>query len=309
MNRHVLALTCGTMAVSLAMALPAVKATTLEDCNKAQGYYKVSLGKQGADRIYLLERVIELCPSHAQVRKDLLLAYKEAAEICCSREEYGQALEHYNKSLDINPHDASTFTDRAKVYYLRGQHEMARDDYREALRLKPDEAKTREAVKALESEIATLEGGFKTADQIMKKLKHSAGQPKAPNLMGFQNVSVPKHRERFENILFEEWSYTMKPESIVQVQEVGKALSSLKGGHLCFAVEGHTDNRGDEKRNMELSQQRAEAVKNYLVKEFQIDPGEITSRGFGYTIPLVPNTSPENMRRNRRVEILFLPSQ
>ncbi|MCB9528109.1 MAG: OmpA family protein [Myxococcales bacterium] len=71
-------------------------------------------------------------------------------------------------------------------------------------------------------------------------------------------------------------------------------------------VEGHTDDVGDDDVNLRLSQRRALAVVNYLVG-MGIDRARLTYEGYGETRPLLPNDSPENRARNRRVEFLALP--
>ena len=48
-------------------------------------------------------------------------------------------------------------------------------------------------------------------------------------------------------------------------------------------IEGHTDNVGGKKYNLNLSQKRAEAVRNIMVTKFNIDPSRITAKGFGYS--------------------------
>jgi outer membrane protein OmpA-like peptidoglycan-associated protein len=70
-------------------------------------------------------------------------------------------------------------------------------------------------------------------------------------------------------------------------------------------VEGHTDNRGGAEHNMELSKARAAAVVEYLNKQ-GIDPTRLESQGFGSTQPLVPNSTPGNRAKNRRVTFRIL---
>lgn len=66
-------------------------------------------------------------------------------------------------------------------------------------------------------------------------------------------------------------------------------------------IEGHTDDSGSEALNMELSQARAESVRNYLVQQ-GISLDRIVAKGFGPSKPLMPNTSKRNRELNRRVE-------
>jgi OOP family OmpA-OmpF porin len=70
-------------------------------------------------------------------------------------------------------------------------------------------------------------------------------------------------------------------------------------------IEGHTDNRGIAQRNMELSKARARAVMGYLVRQ-GIDSSRLESEGYGSTQPLVPNLTPANRARNRRVTFRIL---
>jgi outer membrane protein OmpA-like peptidoglycan-associated protein len=70
-------------------------------------------------------------------------------------------------------------------------------------------------------------------------------------------------------------------------------------------IEGHTDNRGVPEKNMQLSKDRAAAVKAYLIK-VGVDPLRLDSEGYGATQPLVPNLTPANRTKNRRVAFKIL---
>jgi outer membrane protein OmpA-like peptidoglycan-associated protein len=78
-----------------------------------------------------------------------------------------------------------------------------------------------------------------------------------------------------------------------------------------FTVEGHTDSKGSDEFNMDLSVRRARAVANLLEKNYQNLEGHIDTTGFGESRPIAPNTfpngadNPEGRQRNRRVEIRF----
>ncbi|MBY0315385.1 MAG: OmpA family protein [Bdellovibrionales bacterium] len=65
-------------------------------------------------------------------------------------------------------------------------------------------------------------------------------------------------------------------------------------------IEGHTDNTGSEKQNYSISQKRANAVMNYLVKQ-KIDKKRLTAKGYGPSQAVGDNNTPEGREKNRRV--------
>jgi OOP family OmpA-OmpF porin len=73
---------------------------------------------------------------------------------------------------------------------------------------------------------------------------------------------------------------------------------------LRLEVQGHTDNVGQAAANLTLSQQRATAVRDYLLKIGGIAAARLTAAGYGDTRPVAPNTTDEGRAQNRRVEIV-----
>ncbi len=71
-------------------------------------------------------------------------------------------------------------------------------------------------------------------------------------------------------------------------------------------VQGHTDASGDAAKNLTLSQQRAESVKDYLVKKGKIEEARLQAKGLGQEKPFADNDSAEGQQRNRRVEFHIL---
>ncbi len=99
-------------------------------------------------------------------------------------------------------------------------------------------------------------------------------------------------------ILFDVNSATIKPESQATLKEIAEALRSpnLKGAKIL--LEGHTDASGRPEANLELSQQRADAVRDYLVSTGGVPPEQLSTIGKGQTEPANPENplAPENRR-------------
>jgi len=107
-----------------------------------------------------------------------------------------------------------------------------------------------------------------------------------------------------QGILFETGKANVQPESAPTLKEIAAALK--EHADLRVRIEGHTDNVGSAEANLKLSEARAAAVKDALVKEFSIDPGRLETAGLGDTKPVADNASPEGRSSNRRVEVVKL---
>ncbi len=105
-----------------------------------------------------------------------------------------------------------------------------------------------------------------------------------------------------DNILFATDSYALTADSkfiLDQFITFLKENSSVK-----VTIEGHTDNVGDDNRNLTLSENRAKAVMDYLIAN-GIDKNRLKSIGYGEAKPKVSNSTPENRAKNRRTDFLI----
>ena len=110
---------------------------------------------------------------------------------------------------------------------------------------------------------------------------------------------------RLQNVNFETGKASLLYESYPALDEVGAIL--LKWPQLQIEIGGHTDSRGRAIKNQQLSEDRAQSVKQYLIDKFPgLAAAQISVRGYGANRPLVPNTSVLNMSKNRRVEFKVL---
>jgi outer membrane protein OmpA-like peptidoglycan-associated protein len=100
-------------------------------------------------------------------------------------------------------------------------------------------------------------------------------------------------------------SAVIKEESHSLLDEFGKAL---KGGLADgkFIIAGHTDSKGPEEYNLKLSEERASAVKDYLITRHEIDPPRLQIKAYGESDPIASNKTDEDRRLNRRVEFIRL---
>lgn len=108
---------------------------------------------------------------------------------------------------------------------------------------------------------------------------------------------------RLNNIFFDFAQATLRSESFQELDRVYKLLSD--NGTIEIELSGHTDNVGSDEINNTLSQSRADAVKEYLVKK-GIDVGRIISKGYGKSNPVETNDTEEGKQLNRRVEFKIL---
>jgi outer membrane protein OmpA-like peptidoglycan-associated protein len=105
-------------------------------------------------------------------------------------------------------------------------------------------------------------------------------------------------------ILFASGSATIEGESTPTLKEIGDMLKAH--ADLKLMIEGHTDNVGAAAANQTLSEQRAAAVKQFLVSTYGIDAARLQTKGYGSSKPISPNTTPEGRQNNRRVELVKL---
>ncbi len=109
-------------------------------------------------------------------------------------------------------------------------------------------------------------------------------------------------RAEVYGIYFDFASATIRAESEPTLREIAGIMQ--RNPNWSLSVEGHTDNIGGDRYNMDLSQKRAEAVKTALVERYKISAARLTPAGFGMTRPKEPNDTLEGRARNRRVELV-----
>jgi outer membrane protein OmpA-like peptidoglycan-associated protein/opacity protein-like surface antigen len=105
--------------------------------------------------------------------------------------------------------------------------------------------------------------------------------------------------QALQGIQFETGKDIIKTNSYPILNKVVTVMNDNPSYNL--EIKGYTDNKGDEVKNLELSQKRADAVKNYLVKK-GVDESRLMAKGFGQDFPVANNATAAGRAKNRRVE-------
>lgn len=102
-------------------------------------------------------------------------------------------------------------------------------------------------------------------------------------------------------ILFNSGANTINPDSHPLLEKLSETAALCAGFH--FTIAGHTDNQGNSETNRKLSEQRARAVANWLIRE-GIETSRITVIGHGSSQPVADNATEAGRAKNRRIEII-----
>jgi outer membrane protein OmpA-like peptidoglycan-associated protein len=103
------------------------------------------------------------------------------------------------------------------------------------------------------------------------------------------------------DVLFDTGSYTLKPGAREKLAKISGILLAHPG--LTMQIEGHTDSVGSDDFNQQLSERRADSVRDFLAEQ-GVSGSAITAKGFGKTQPVASNDTVEGRQRNRRVELV-----
>ncbi len=127
----------------------------------------------------------------------------------------------------------------------------------------------------------------------VKQVKRSTPAPPAPAPVEYETVRMDL------DVQFEFDKDTIQPREKDQLDEFADFMKTHP--KTSAVLEGHTDNFGSEKYNMDLSIKRATSVKNYLVKKFGISASRLKAKGYGFSRPIASNKTEDGRQKNRRV--------
>ena len=213
----------------------------------------------------------------------------------------------------------------------RQSHQKTQDDYNSA---KAEIEELKERLKQAGVDVQQLNASLAEQRKALEEFKRRAEQlesirkrfellrSKLDSLVKLGlSVSVRNNRMVISmpgDVLFDSGKTDLKKEGEDILRQVASVIrSDAQLNSRTFQVAGHTDNRplggGPYKDNWGLSLMRARQVLIFLISPVDkegggLNPMRWSASGYGDTDPIVPNNTPENMRQNRRVELVVLPN-
>jgi len=167
-------------------------------------------------------------------------------------------------------------------------------------------------ISEMESQVGDLESRKKELSQLLEQQKirrerfakvESLFTPEeAKILRDGNNVIIRLHAISFPS-----------GKSIIQSNYFGllsKVIKAIQVYPDCnITIEGHTDSRGSDKLNQKLSTDRSNAVKDYLIANSAIDASRLNAVGYGETKPIASNDTQVGRQKNRRIDVIIIPSE
>jgi outer membrane protein OmpA-like peptidoglycan-associated protein len=144
------------------------------------------------------------------------------------------------------------------------------------------------------------------SDRLREKAEQDQAQLRQQLLQQFNLILQTRDTARglivnMSDVLFDVNKYTLRPGAREKLAKVAGIVLSHPG--LRIEVEGHTDSTGGDEYNMKLSEDRANAVRAYLVGE-GLNSDSLAAKGFGKTMPVADNATSAGRQANRRVELV-----
>ena len=189
---------------------------------------------------------------------------------------------------------------KAEAERMRQEAQQAAAD---AARQKEEADKARQA--ALEQQ-RLAEAETEKARQAAAKAESEKAQLRAQLLDQLNSILQTRDSARglivnMSDVLFDTGSSALKPGAREKLAKISGILLAHPG--LTLQIEGHTDSVGSDEFNQQLSERRADTVRDFLAEE-GVPVSSITAKGFGKSQPVASNDTAEGRQRNRRVELV-----
>lgn len=286
-TKNLIAAAVGAILISACASTP----KTLPEVEQARADVQTLAGEPGSDQIASKEL--------ADARQSL-----QGAELALKEGRKEDAL-HY---AYLASKQAETGEARIKEEQSRRAVTQGEADRNKVLL----EARTREAQEAAEAarqQQAQAEAARQQAESARQEAL--AAKAQAEDMQKQLADLQAKQTERgmvltLGDVLFDTGAATLKPGANAQMERIAQFMQ--KNPEAKVMVEGHTDSRGSDQYNEELSQRRAQAVQDALATR-GVDRSRVEAIGRGEAYPVASNDTPAGRQQNRRVELVFSDQQ
>jgi outer membrane protein OmpA-like peptidoglycan-associated protein len=205
--------------------------------------------------------------------------------------------------------------DRAQAEQAKAEAEKAKAEAlaaaQEAARQKEEAEKAKaEAIaqqQALAAETDKAKAAAAQSESLRQQAENEKAELRARLLQQLNSILATRDSARglianMSDVLFRSGSFELAPGARERLAKVSGIILAYPSLHL--AVEGHTDAVGSDEYNQNLSERRAESVRDYFVQQ-GIAAASVEARGFGKTEPIASNDTAEGRQQNRRVELIL----
>jgi outer membrane protein OmpA-like peptidoglycan-associated protein len=203
----------------------------------------------------------------------------------------------------LQAEQAKAEAEKAKAEALAAAQEAARQK-EEAEKAKAEALAQQQALAA---EAEQAKAAAAQSETLRQQAENEKAELRARLLQQLNSILSTRDTARglianMSDVLFRSGSFELAPGARERLAKVSGIILAYPSLHL--AVEGHTDSVGSDEYNQNLSEQRAEAVRNYFVQQ-GIPSDSVTAQGFGKTEPIASNDTPYGRQQNRRVELIL----
>ncbi len=281
----------------LAFAHPAYA----KDCESAKEHFRNALAMraEAGDLRVLMEKeklyqnAIALCP-------DFTAAHNNLGDVYENLGKYTEAIDEYQEAISLDRNFSAPYSGLGDVHFKSGNYTEAVKQYDRALELDPKDDVTRNLRMQAQ---ALVQSNVIPKDAIVKVLGRSQILTRGPGDV----VKISFGADLYKgSIPFDYNQYEIREDAKAQLREIGQALATAELSDYVFEIGGHTDIRGSEDFNLELSLKRANAVKDHLVNHYRIPAKRLTVKGYGKSRLIAMGNDEASHALNRRVDLTRL---
>lgn len=227
-------------------------------------------------------------------------------QLASTQKEFAEAKTSYNAQIDTLTQKLVVFETKTLQEEKAKEKLLADQKAKEAKLIADQKAKEAQLEKEKESILAKQ---LATARKLEEERQFNQKYTQIQGYFGADEAEVYKRGNqliiRLKGMQFPVGKAIIMPENYALLSKVQQAIENFEDPSVI--VEGHTDSTGTREINNVLSQQRADAVMNYLIANKTISVDKVVAQGYGSDKPLVSNATAEGRAANRRIDVIVAP--